>query len=385
MSNEFKYYDIKELEEAAPAALFYLVFGERSKGKSYSVSKELTERAYKKDDKGCFIIIRRTAEEIRPSNARTYFDAITENNEISEYCTEGKYDRITYYNKAYYLAYRDPETNKIIKREKPVAYVVNLSTWMNYKSNQYTNVVGVIIEEYLTYPQFYLPDEEQALQNMLSTIIRNNDGIKIYALGNTVSKAFNPLHSLLGVSKIVKEMEQGSIRIVKVNDKLTIALEHTTPGGEKPSDVYFVTGGNSNTADMITGKTAWETKVYPHIPEESERYIKRENLQYTFYIEVTDGDSTDYLTMEIYDPEGEAYPFIYVKKKYSELRYNDDDLVFSNKPKKLSHRIRRNILNPPDDLGKRILQILTRDNGVFYQTNEAGDILASYILSCKNV
>ena len=376
-----EFYDIKKLEEASPEALFYLVFGERSKGKSFSVCKELLERAYEKD--GCFIIIRRIAEELKPSNASLYMDSLVEEGKVKE-VTNGEYDRITYRTKKYYLAKRDPETDKIIKREKPVAHVVDLNNWINYKGNQYgNNIVGIIIEEYITYPQFYLPDEEQALLNMLSTILRNKAGIKIYALGNSVSKSFNPLHSLLGVTNIVKNMEQGTIKIVKVNEKLTVAIEHTAPGGEKPSDVYFVTGGNSNTADMISGKTAWETNSYPHITEDMEVYLKN-NKVYTFYIELSDGDSTDALTLEVIQPD-DVRPFIYVKKKYSELKYYEDDLVFTNKPKKYSPNIRRNILNPVDKIGQKILELLTTDNAVFYQTNEAGDILQSYILACKKM
>ena len=66
MAKRFKYYDIKHLLKDYPNAHYYVVFGERSNGKTYSALSYALERYVKNGEQ--FAYVRRFGEDIRKKN-----------------------------------------------------------------------------------------------------------------------------------------------------------------------------------------------------------------------------------------------------------------------------------------------------------------------------
>ena len=66
MVKKFDFYDIRRLMRDYPNAYYYVVFGERSNGKTYSALEYALER-YKKNGEQ-FAYVRRWGEDIRPKN-----------------------------------------------------------------------------------------------------------------------------------------------------------------------------------------------------------------------------------------------------------------------------------------------------------------------------
>ena len=66
MVKRFDFYDIRHLLRDYPNAYYYVVFGERSNGKTYSALDYAMERYVKNHEQ--FAYLRRFGEDIRPKN-----------------------------------------------------------------------------------------------------------------------------------------------------------------------------------------------------------------------------------------------------------------------------------------------------------------------------
>ena len=77
-----KYYDISHLLKDYPDAYYYMAFGERSNGKTYSALNYALERYFKHGEQ--FAYIRRFGEDVKKKNLSPLFDAHIANGRISE-------------------------------------------------------------------------------------------------------------------------------------------------------------------------------------------------------------------------------------------------------------------------------------------------------------
>lgn len=103
----------------------YIVIGERSNGKSYSVKHEEGIMPYIKNHDE-FIYLRRIQEEISSDKIEQYFADVN-----TKKITEDECNCITQYRKQIYLSNYDLDTNKTQRRHK-IGYAVALSTEQNY-------------------------------------------------------------------------------------------------------------------------------------------------------------------------------------------------------------------------------------------------------------
>ena len=72
MGKRFEFYDIRRTLKDYPNAKYFMVYGERSNGKTYSALDYAIERFAKSGDQ--FAYLRRWGEDIRPKNLGTLFD-----------------------------------------------------------------------------------------------------------------------------------------------------------------------------------------------------------------------------------------------------------------------------------------------------------------------
>src|SRR5699024_6812002 len=217
---ELKYYSLEKILEKN--ADYNLIFGERSNGKTYSALeygiKQFVESGYKNQT----AIVRRWKEDIKGKRAETLYNGLEANGRIAE-LTNGEYTEIYYFNGKWYLSNYDEGIQKHVPYTKPLAYAFALSEMEHDKSTSYPDVTTVIFDEFLT-RRYYLPDEFILFMNVLSTIIRQRNNVKIFMLGNTVNK-YCPYFKEMGL-KHIPQMEQGTIDIYKFGKgALTIAVE----------------------------------------------------------------------------------------------------------------------------------------------------------------
>lgn len=93
------------------------------------------------------------------------------------------------------------------------------------KSTNYDGIINAVLDEFLT-RSYYLPNEFVLFMNVLSTIIRDRDNVKIFMMGNTVNQ-YCPYFAEMGLTHI-KEMKKGDIDVYEYGESgLTVAVEYT--------------------------------------------------------------------------------------------------------------------------------------------------------------
>lgn len=344
---------------------YNIVFGERSNGKTYAALKYCIEHFHKTG--GEFAYIRRWKEDILGKRAANIFAALESDGAIAD-ATDGEFTRVKYYNGVFYLANFDETTQKLVSDNKPCGYTFALSDSEHNKSVSYPNVTTIVFDEFLT-RRYYLVDEFVTFMNVLSTIIRQRDNVKIFMLGNTVNK-YCPYFAEMGL-RHAKDMAQGTIDVYKYgNSGLTVAVEYagSTSKKAKKSNKYFAFD-NKNLEMITQGK--WELALYPHLPE---RY-KRSQVLFTYFIEF----QGDVLQCEIVQTD--TGMFTYVHEKTTPIKEPDKDVIFSDRHM-VGNNYYRRLLHPRDELSKRIGMFYATEK-VFFQNNDCGEIVRNYIRSTE--
>lgn len=358
MSN---YYSLKKIKKKN--AVYNVIFGERSNGKTYALLKEGLE-VYLKTG-GQIGIIRRWKEDITGKRASGIFNALKENGEV-ERLTKGEYTGIHYFNGRFYLC--NYEKNKVVYHDDDcIGYVFALSDTEHNKSISYPKIQTIVFDEFLT-KHMYLNDEFILFMNTISTIVRQRTDVKIYMLGNTVNK-YCPYFQEMGLNHILK-MEQGTIDIYKYgNSKLTVAVEYCASTQSKKENNFYFAFDNPK-LEMITGG-AWEMNIFPHCPVK----FKPKDIQLIYFILFND----NIYQCEIVSLNDITFTFIHIKT--TELKNTDKDLIYTLEyiPKM---NYNRNIFKPINRIQEKVLWYFKTDR-VYFQNNEIGDAITNYLKICK--
>lgn len=355
-----KFYSLKNI--LSKKADYNIIFGERSNGKTYACLLYALERYITTGEQSAYI--RRWREDLRGKRAESLFANHTANGVIAS-LTGGKYNEVFYMSNKWYLSYYDTEKQKRFPDTTPFCFGFCLSEQEHEKSSSYPNVTTIIFDEFLT-RRYYLPDEFMLLMNLLSTIIRQRDNVKVFMLGNTVNK-FCPYFTEMGL-KQVPVMEQGTIDIYRFGEHgCTVAVEYcSTIVKQKASNKYFCF--DNQNLQMITGGK-WELAVYPHLPC---KYTPKDVL-FKYYIKFND----TILQANIIQVEEQI--FTYIHAKTTPIKDEDNSLIYSlemnGKP-----NYKRKLLSTASELETRVARFFAIDK-VFYQNNEIGEIVRNYLMT----
>lgn len=360
-----KYYSLDNI--LSKDAHYNIVIGERSNGKTYATFKYMLERYIKHGEQGA--LIRRWKEDFKGKRGAQMFEALVADGTVSR-LTNGEYNTVYSYSGRWFLANIDARNpDKKVPAAEPFCYGFALSDMEHDKSSSYPRVRNIIFDEFLT-RKYYLPDEFVTFMNVLSTIIRQRDDIKIFMLGNTVNQ-YCPYFTEMGLTHI-KEMKQGVIEVYKYGDSnLRVAVEYADSISKqgKPSDVYFAF--DNPKLSMITGG-AWELAMYPHLPV---KYVPK-NIQGVFFIEFNQQ------TLQCEMVYSEGMPFIFIHRKTTPIKNPNKDFIFAMEYDARPNHI-RNIRKSSNKFAKRIMQYFN-NNMFYYQDNEVGEIVRNYMIACQH-
>lgn len=341
---------------------YNIIFGERSNGKTYAaLAYGITRYISTGEQMG---YIRRWREDLRGKRAESLFANHTANGLI-ERLTDGKFNEVFYMSNKWFLSFYDAEKGKRYPDSTPFCYGFCLSEQEHEKSSSYPNVTTVVFDEFLT-RRYYLPDEFMLYMNLLSTIIRNRDNVKVFMLGNTVNK-FCPYFTEMGLKQI-PVMEQGTIDIYRFGEHgATVAVEYcSTIVKQKASNKYFCF--DNQNLQMITGGK-WELAVYPHLPVK----YKPKDVLFVFYIKFND----TILQGNIIQVGNDN--FCYIHAKTTPIKDDDNSLIYSlemnGKP-----NYKRKLLSTATYVETQIARYFAIDK-VFYQDNEIGEIVRNYLIA----
>lgn len=355
-----KYYSLKKI--IAENADYNIIIGERSNGKTYAVLEKILTDYVKDGREGAYI--RRWKDDIQGKRADTVFNALCENGTVNK-LTNGEYETIIFARGAWHLAKYDTESRRMKADKNAFCYAFALSDVEHDKSTSYPKVTNICFDEFLT-RRYYLPDEFVIFMNVLSTIIRDRENIKIFMLGNTVNK-YCPYFDEMGLTNI-EQMKQGAIDTYIFGNTLKIAVEYCNPTKDgKKSNKYFAF--DNPRLNMIT-KGAWELALYPHLPQGYK--IKPTSIIFSFVIQF----NSKLVGCDVVNQNDDI--FLFIRPKTTEIK--SGELVYSldYTPNTLT---RKTFLNPIDKIDTKIKSFFSC-NRVFYQSNDIGELVHNYLLSC---
>jgi hypothetical protein len=341
---------------------YNIIFGERSNGKTYAALLYGLKRFVATGEQ--FAYIRRWREDLRGKRAENLFSNHVANGAVEE-ITNGECNAIFYLSGKWYLAKYDAEKKKYYPQNTPFCYGFCLSEQEHEKSSSYPNVTTIIFDEFLT-RRYYLPDEFMLFMNLLSTIIRQRDNVKVFMLGNTINK-YCPYFSEMGL-KQVTNMEQGTIDIYKFGQGgAVVAVEYcSTIVKQKASNKYFCF--DNQNLQMITGGK-WELAAYPHLPT---KYTPKDVL-FVYYIVFNEV----ILQGNIIQKGSENFTYIHMKT--TPIKDDDNALIYSlemnGKP-----NYKRKLLSTATYIEAQVTRYFATDK-VFYQNNEVGEIVRNYLMT----
>lgn len=359
-----------------------LIYGERSNGKTFQA---LAWSFYDCAMNGWNMsYIRATKEGFKGKNGRALFEDLSTAGVI-EFVTGGEYSGVQYYAQAWYLTKKvvDDKTGAIhIVRDdtQPFCWAIALSTWQTDKGFTLPNCYIHIFDEFVRKGAAD-PEEFDAFEQVKSTLVRQGATDRIIMLGNTVNK-FSVYFRNMRLSKVVKDMEAGDMRIVinKSNEPGIVPdagflLYYSDEGLKTPkkSNLFF-NYGSGKTNKMIT-QGSWDMADYPHIGKDK-RYASSE-VVFTFYIRWDE----EILACDVVQRETCAY--IAIHRKTGGIKHPDEDLVYDPDIYSIQPNWRRNLLRDFDEakFESRMLDFFRRDL-VYYQDNEVGDMVRAYLDWC---
>lgn len=249
--NKGKYFTLSDLQKIEKGCNWLFLLGERANGKSYAVKSHLLKQAFDNiDGKTCtrqFAYIRRFDLDCRDSVCEPYFADMP----ISD-ITNGMYTMVSVYRKRIYFANID-EDLKVV-RGVCIGQCFALSSGEHYKSLMFPNIHNIIYEEVISQDNKYLYQEPFALQQLISTILRDRVG-KVYLIGNTISRIC-PYYNDFGLTNI-ESLEQGQSNIYHIDE--TILKVYRCKSRNYNSGMFF------GQASKNINRGEYYTEIQPHL------------------------------------------------------------------------------------------------------------------------
>ena len=284
----------------------YIVFGERSAGKSYSVFKGLFDEY---NATGAQFAYMRTREDylIRGrawaavANIKPYVEKTLWKEEAN----------LNYYSGQY----RKQELDRNGKwMYKPCGYSLSIASWMKYKSNGFDEVKTIFLDEFIedddTTTIIPLSTSEflKGYSQQLSTIIRRRKDVKVVACANSINPK-SPLFVYYNID--ARKLEQGKVYIFNRkldDDNLKICVLYTEPPKHAHVSKHLAVYESQTNDTTITG--AWQENIYPDIYK---------HLSWKWYAELsikTDRIYIEDFSITVILPHTERSPLVIVDGKY---------------------------------------------------------------------
>ena len=238
----------------ATKAIFNILIGQRSNGKSYSVKEECVKEAFL--GMGKLIYLRRFDLELKQDDIQDYFRDCP-----VEEITGGQFNYIEVFRKRIYLAEIDSEGN--VYRGPCIGRAASLSSSEHLKSviqrGEYKNI---IYEEFCT-NSGYLKNEPNRLMQFVATCFGTQNTGRVWLIGNTISR-YNPYFYTWQLRGI-QTMKPSDLELYEFTteegNKIRVAVEFCSTM-KATNTMYF----GDSAAQITTG--VWETESQPCIPED---------------------------------------------------------------------------------------------------------------------
>lgn len=217
---------------------YHIIYGQRSNGKTYDTLKYSIDEYMAHGHQ--FVYMRRYDDEIVASRAQTFLE-----NHIPYINEKYGYDLRIKFRAGKYLLYHEDSNDYRI-----MGYVMSVSSYMLYKSNAYPDVYTIILDEFLTTRTYAGVNRDNPLQEVddflqnVSTIVRDRTNVKIFLLGNTVTRT-SAYFKAFGINPM--DIKKGEIVVYTTEEGLRVAVERCKDSQQaRKSSKYFSIGSNAS-------------------------------------------------------------------------------------------------------------------------------------------
>lgn len=256
------FYDINTLIKKYPNVAYYLVYGERRGGKTYSAKKVLIDSV---NNGNVFIYMRRLHIHITKTKAKDFFK------DVQDYAKEVLGSEIFYEPTiGFYIITKDDN-------RKVIGYTASVQDAFKNKGVPVPNLEYILFDEFMDYT--YMQDELTLFQHAIGNYDNENDRdrIKVIMLGNTIKNAYTPYFELFGIK--TKDIKQGSTYYIECEEGVTCAVEYMATRLHTSSKVKrnrLIGFANETSKMMLYGE--WEylkcnTKAIDGISWEKNRHL----------------------------------------------------------------------------------------------------------------
>lgn len=346
-----KYYNLSKIKKFADAhgCIYRVIIGQRSNGKTYGCIREGLEQYFENGLKIAYI--RRYKEDITKPNLETLF------NPHSAYIGmkfNGEFDGFDYRSRQF--KFLNSETGE---KGDIICDTFSLSAWERQKGSDKGFYSMIIFDEFITRDS-YLKNETDIFLDVISSIIRDRQGVPIYMLANTVSQHC-PYFQAFGFK--IQDIKQGDLKQVSP----LCAVEYCNATG-KQNNAYFTAFGGLHGKMITSGK--WDFREYPTLYPKSHKDF---NFHLRFFLILSDRK----IAGEVLTSDRGAFIYFYpftgeIKHPATTIIYGggaDDNLLHCAK-----------ITDIPTS-AHQIIRDLISAKKCFYSDNETGDGVNAFIVN----
>lgn len=239
----FNYFDIEPI--MSRNALMTFIISSRGAGKTYSAKKRIVRRFEKTGEK--FLFLKRTETELEATADGFWDDFVTERQVFK------------HVKNRFYIGSRsvekDDEGNDVEEITwKLLGYSAALSTTAKLKGISPQNVKTVLWDEFVAYDGRYLRDEATRLLDVLETVGRMTDDVRLIGTGNKNENGYYPVFHELGLSK-ASDFEDNKIYPFKNGEVVIYSFtNHEYIKAKAQTKLGKVARGTSYYEKMISNK-----------------------------------------------------------------------------------------------------------------------------------
>lgn len=362
------YYNIAPIDNTG--AIYRMIVGQRSNGKTYSVCKHIIEDYFNEGKIGAYI--RRYEESITPKNLQRLFNPHLQ---LIWELSEHKWNSIFYRSKEFHLCAIDSEGNIIAKDDTAFCITAAINTSESTKGEDRGEVHTIVFDEFMT-RSGYLNNEFVRFMNLLSTLIRDRENAIVYMLANTVNK-YCPYFAEMGLKNIDK-LAQGEIAVYTYGSSdLTVAVElcDEVQATKHTASKYFAF--DNPQLQMIT-RGAWEFQIYPRAPYK----ILPEDIVLKFYIQFAE----QLLACEVVHSTLKQYcndVFIFVHPQTKDISIDDNTIMYVSDFSSCRMHVRF-LKDQPTD-GHKLIYSLIQRKAVCFSDNDTGEVFRNWLQEMQGV